>query len=86
MALCYRKSGKKLHTVWVFLYPPKVTTARVYEYGLTFGLASGHQHVAQREAIKVFGVGVKVMSTRHLQRSGMVRPIYDMELTGVPAD
>ena len=45
--------------------PPMVPTARVYGYGLTFGLASGHQEVAQREAIKVFGAGVKVMSTRH---------------------
>uniref|UniRef100_A0A7S4LEV1 Uncharacterized protein n=1 Tax=Eutreptiella gymnastica TaxID=73025 RepID=A0A7S4LEV1_9EUGL len=52
---------------------------------MTFGLASGDQQVAQREAIKVFGAGVKVMSIRHLQRSGMVRPVYDVELKGVPA-
>ena len=25
------------------------------------------------------------MSTRHLQRSRLVRPVYDAELTGVPA-
>ena len=65
--------------------PPKVTTARVYGYGLTFGLASGDQQVAQREATKVFGARVKVMSTRHLQRSGTVCPVYDVELTVVPA-
>ena len=40
--------------------------------------------MAHREA-KVFGAGVKVISTRHLRRLGMVQLVYDVELTGVPA-
>ena len=41
--------------------------------------------MAQREADKVFGANVvSVKHTRHLQKSGLERPVYDVELTGVP--
>ena len=61
------------------------TTVRVRGYGLSFGLVSGDQQVAQREADKVFGANVvSVKHTRHLQKSGLERPVYDVELTGVP--
>ena len=36
--LCYQKSGRELHTISVFVQHPQVTSARVYGYGLTFGL------------------------------------------------
>ena len=64
--------------------PPLITAARVYGYSLTLGLASGDQQVAQREATKVFGPEVTVVSTRHLQRSRLVPPVYDVEPKGVP--
>ena len=51
------------------------------------GLVSGSQSAAQREADRVFGANtVKVQRCQHLKHSGLVNPVFDMDITGVPPD
>ena len=51
------------------------------------GLVSGSQSAAQREADRVFGANtVKVQRCQHLKHSGLVSPVFDMDITGVPPD
>ena len=66
---------------------PPVTRVRVRGYGISMGLVSGSQSAAQREADRVFGANtVKVQRCQHLKHSGLINPVFDMDLTGVPPD
>ena len=63
---------------------PLVTKVRVRGYGVSLGLKSNGQSVAQRDANKVFGEGkVKVVACRDLRQSGLSRPVYDISLIGM---
>ena len=66
---------------------PPVTRVRVRGYGISMGLVSGSQSAAQREADRVFGANtVKVQRCQHLKHSGLINPVFDMDITGVPPD
>ena len=64
---------------------PPVTRVRVRGYGISMGLVSGSQSAAQREADRVFGPKtVTVTRCQHLRHSGLVNPVFDLDITGVP--
>ena len=82
------KPGRKSQDCWAYNSPPPpVTRVRVRGYGISMGLVSGSQSAAQREADRVFGANtVKVQRCQHLKHSGLVNPVFDMDITGVPPD
>ena len=61
------------------------THTHTHTYGISMGLVSGSQSAAQREADRVFGPKtVTVTRCQHLRHSGLVNPVFDLDITGVP--
>ena len=78
---------QEIATLLGILLTPPVTRVRVRGYGVSMGLVSGQQSAAQREADRVFGVNiVTVIRCQHLKHSGLVSPVFDMDITGIPPD
>lgn len=66
---------------------PPTTQVRVRGYPAWLGLASQQQPAAQWEADRLFGQGsVQVMRCRHLSKSGLRRPVFDLDVAGIPPD
>ena len=61
------------------------TQVRVRGYPAWLGLASQQQPAVQWEADALFGAGaVRVLRCRHLTASGLRRPVFDLDVAGLP--
>lgn len=70
------------------MLPPKKMRLRARGYPATFGSQTGYAQTALAAALETSGQAgaVTVTAVRHLAYSGVDRPVYDVEATGVPAD
>ena len=71
------------------LSPTLVTKrVRVRGYSISMGVTEiGRTSEAQKEADTIFGEQVvQVTQCHHMQSSGLVRPTFDLEVTGLPQD